>query len=54
VGTTIYRTRLELFEALYEQSGRSVREAVQRLAAAIERRGEREPYAVLETLVRGE
>jgi predicted aminopeptidase len=50
VGTTIYRTRLELFEALYERSGRSVREAVRRLAEALEHRGGREPYEVLAEL----
>jgi predicted aminopeptidase len=52
VGTTIYRTRLDLFDALYEQSG-SVREAVRRLAAALEGRGERKPFEVLEALVAG-
>jgi len=53
VGTTIYRTRLDLFEALYEQSNRSVREAVTRLAKALEGRGTRDPYAVLADLVGG-
>jgi predicted aminopeptidase len=51
VGTTIYRTRLDLFEALYERAGRDVREAVRRLAAALDEPGERDPYAVLGTLV---
>ena len=51
VGTTIYRTRLELFEALYEQTGRSVREAVTRLAAALEGGSGREPFEVLADLV---
>lgn len=52
VGSTIYRTRLDLFEALYEQSDRSVREAVTRLAAALDARGDRDPYDVLAELVR--
>jgi predicted aminopeptidase len=51
VGTTIYRTRLDLFDALYEQAGRDVREAVTRLAAALEGRGERAPFEVLADLV---
>lgn len=51
VGTTIYRTRLDLFDALYEQSGRSVREAVTTLAAALDARGDRDSYDVLGALV---
>jgi predicted aminopeptidase len=52
VGATIYRTRLDLFERLYEEAG-GVREAVARLREAIDRRRSTNPYDVLETLVEG-
>jgi predicted aminopeptidase len=47
----IYRTRLGLFETLYRQVG-SVREAVARLKAAIDRDPDADPYDVLERLIR--
>jgi predicted aminopeptidase len=50
VAGRIYRTRLELFEALYQQAG-SVRGAVERLRAAIDAQREADPYVVLERLV---
>jgi predicted aminopeptidase len=50
VAGRIYRTRLDLFEALYQQAG-SVREAMGRLKAAIEDGRPADPYAVLERLV---
>ena len=53
VATTIYRTRLDQFEALYQLAGGSVREAVARLAAALEAAGRRDPFAVLDSLVSG-
>jgi predicted aminopeptidase len=51
VAGRIYRTRLELFDALYQQAGR-VRAAVGRLRAAVEAESEADPYDVLERLVR--
>jgi predicted aminopeptidase len=51
VATTIYRTRLDLFEALYVAAGRDVRTAVEHLAAALDATGKRDPYAVLDSLV---
>jgi predicted aminopeptidase len=51
VATTIYRTRLDLFEALYRAVGRDVRAAVEQLAAAIDAAPGEDPFTVLEGLV---
>jgi predicted aminopeptidase len=50
VGATIYRTKLDLFETLYERSG-GVKEAVARLRQAIDARRE-DPFVVLRALTR--
>jgi predicted aminopeptidase len=50
VAGRIYRTRLELFETLFQQAG-GVRAAIERLKAAVEREGDADPYQVLERLV---
>jgi predicted aminopeptidase len=47
VAGRIYRTRLELFEALFQQSG-SVRAAVERLRVAVDAAQGTDPYEVLE------
>ena len=54
VATTIYRTRLDQFEALYQLTGGSVREVMARLAAGLEAAGTRDPFAVLDSLIAGE
>lgn len=51
VAAIIYRTKLELFERLYQLSGRSVRAAVTALAGAIAVRPGEEPFGVLERLL---
>jgi predicted aminopeptidase len=51
VATTIYRTRLEQFETLYQLTGGSVRETMTRLAAGLDAAGTRDPFAVLDSLV---
>lgn len=53
VATTIYRTRLDLFEALYLASDGDVRRAVRRLGEALDAAGDAEPFAVLAALVGG-
>jgi hypothetical protein len=50
VAGRIYRTRLELFEALYRRAG-SVRESIEWLKAALERDPGADPYDVLSRLV---
>jgi len=51
VATTIYRTRLDRFEALYQQTGGSVRRVMERMAAALDAAGTRDPFAVLDSLI---
>ncbi|HEX9633635.1 MAG TPA: aminopeptidase [Gemmatimonadales bacterium] len=51
VATTIYRTRLARFEALYQQNGNSVRQVMERMAAALDTAGTRDPFAVLDALI---
>jgi hypothetical protein len=50
VAGRIYRTRLELFEALFQQAG-GVRAAIEQLKVAVEEEGDADPYEVLEGLV---
>ncbi len=51
VGGTIYRTHLDLFQALYERTG-SLREAVARLRDAMRGRQGADPYGVLREVLR--
>jgi predicted aminopeptidase len=51
VATTIYRTRLDQFETLYQQTGGSVPRVMALLAAGMESRGGRDPFAVLDSLI---
>ena len=51
VATTIYRTRLDRFEGLYQQAGGSVRRVMELMGAGIEARGHRDPFAVLDSLI---
>jgi len=51
VATTIYRTQLDRFEALYQRSGGSVRRVMERLAGGLEAAGTRDPFAVLDSLI---
>ena len=50
VAGRIYRTRLELFETLFQQAG-GVRAAIQRLKAALDQEADAEPYDALARLV---
>jgi predicted aminopeptidase len=51
VATTIYRTGLDRFEALYRQAGGSVRRVMERLRPAIEAGGRRDPFTALDSLL---
>jgi predicted aminopeptidase len=51
----IYRTKLDVFQAVYEQAGEDVREAVARIVEAVTGRARGEgPYEAVERAVRGE
>ncbi len=51
VAARIYRTRLELFEALYERYGGDLRGAVRALGTAMTAAGDDDPFAVLERTI---
>jgi predicted aminopeptidase len=51
VAARIYRTRLALFDDVLHVTGGDVRATIRRIAAAV--RGARDPYAALDSLVRG-
>jgi predicted aminopeptidase len=52
IAARIYRTRLDVLEAVYQRAG-SVRQAVAMIAAAMRARGAADPYAVLDRLLEG-
>ncbi len=54
LGARLYRSNLGLFDRLLERAGKDLRAAVEKIAAAVEERGDTPPFEVLEALVASE